>query len=191
MRENRPLLNDPAVLDALSHPVRLDVLGYLMSSGPATASVCARAVGDTPSNCSYHLRVLAGHGLVDQVESSDGRERPWRATITGFETEPSSSDPGDAAAVAAMVGAALQLEYQLAREHLRTRESLAPEWRDTDAQLSYGLRVTPSELHHLIDAIDSLVRPYIAATRDDAPTDAAPAHLSILAFPRPEFATAD
>lgn len=191
MRENRPLLNDPAVLDALSHPVRLDVLGYLMSAGPATASVCARAVGDTPSNCSYHLRVLAGHGLVEQVESADGRERPWKATITGFGTESASPDPAGAAAVAAMVGAALQLDYQLAREHLRTRESLSPDWRDTDAQLSYGLRVTPGELHRIVDAIDAVVRPYIAATREDAPADAAPAHLSILAFPRPNFEVED
>lgn len=63
MQERRVNLTDPAVVDALAHPVRLDVLGYLMSVGPATASQCARAVGDTPSNCSYHLRVLASHGL--------------------------------------------------------------------------------------------------------------------------------
>ncbi|HEY5222831.1 MAG TPA: helix-turn-helix domain-containing protein [Microbacteriaceae bacterium] len=187
MHENRPLLNDPAVLDALSHPVRLDVLSYLMSEGPATASVCARAVGDTPSNCSYHLRVLAKHGLVEQVASDDGRERPWKATITGFTTDLSSSDPADVAATAAMVGASLQLDYQLAREHLRTRESLPQPWRDTDAHLNYGLRVTPEELHSIVDAIDAVIRPYIAATRDNAPTDAEPAHLSVLAFPRPTF----
>ena len=64
MHENRPNLSDPAVIDALAHPVRLDVLGYLMSVGSATASQCARAVGDTPSNCSYHLRVLAAHGFA-------------------------------------------------------------------------------------------------------------------------------
>jgi DNA-binding IclR family transcriptional regulator len=54
----------------------MDVLSFLMSTGPATASTCARAVGDSPSNCSYHLRVLAAHGLVEQDVSSDGRERP-------------------------------------------------------------------------------------------------------------------
>ena len=84
MQERRTQLTDPAVLDALAHPVRLDVLGHLMSAGPATASQCARAVGDTPSNCSYHLRVLAAHGLVEPDGSGDGRSRPWRATVTGF-----------------------------------------------------------------------------------------------------------
>lgn len=187
MRENRMLLSDPAVLDALSHPVRLDVLGYLMSEGAATASVCARAVGDTPSNCSYHLRVLAKHGLVEQQASPDGRERPWKATITGLAIEPSDDEPGTDAASAAMASASLQLDHQLAREHLRTRESLPQEWRQVDAHAAYGLRVTPDELKQIVERIDAVVRPYIAATRDDAPNDAEPAHLAVLAFPRPRF----
>lgn len=186
MHENRKLLSDPAVIDALSHPVRLDVLGYLMSEGTATASVCARAVGDTPSNCSYHLRVLAKHGLVEQQASPDGRERPWKATVTGLAIEP-SDDASDGAASAAMASASLQLDHQLAREHLRTRESLPSQWRQIDAHAAYGLRVTPDELKHIVEQIDAVVRPYIAATRDDAPSDAEPAHLAVLAFPRPRF----
>lgn len=188
MREQRLVLRDPAVLDALSHPVRMDVLSFLMSTGPATASTCARAVGDSPSNCSYHLRVLAAHGLVEQDVSSDGRERPWKSTITGFSVDPSIDDPEDGAAVAALAAASLQLDHQLAREHLRTRDSLPERWRDIDAHLSYGIRVTPDELQHIVEAIDAIVRPYIAATRDDAPDDAEPAQLSVLAFPRPQFA---
>src|ERR1700704_5103790 len=93
MEPNRPLVTDPAALEALALPVRLDVLNYLMSNGPATASVCARAVGDTPSNCSYHLRTLARHGLVETVSSPDGRERPWRATVTGLRTVKAGLDP--------------------------------------------------------------------------------------------------
>lgn len=80
------------MLETLAHPVRL-ALTYLISNGPATASVCARAVGDTPSNCSYHLRRLGRHGLVEPVASTDGRQRPWRATITGFETPDPDADP--------------------------------------------------------------------------------------------------
>src|ERR1700759_5782882 len=88
MAERRPVLTDPEVLEALAHPVRLDLLTYLMSDGPASASQCARAVGDTPSNSSYHLRTLARHGLVEPVQSPDRRQRPWRATITGFTPPP-------------------------------------------------------------------------------------------------------
>jgi len=187
MDENRRRLDDPEALEALAHPVRLNLLGYLMSEGPATASACARAVGDSPSNCSYHLRKLAKHGLVETVESGDGRERPWRATVTGLDTHLDSEDPDLAASAADMVAASLQLEYQLAREHLRTRDRLEPEWRETDAHMSYGLRVSPDELRTLVEQIDALVRPYIAATRGDAPDDSAIAELSVLAFPRPTF----
>lgn len=183
--ENRPRLDDPAVLDALAHPVRLDLLSYLMSDGPATASECARAVGDTPSNCSYHLRVLAKHALVESVGSDDGRERPWRATITGFSTEPDID--ADAEGATRVAAASLQLDYQLAREHLRTRDQLSEPWRGIDAHINYVLRVTPAELQRIVEQIDAIARPYIAATRDDAPTDAAAATLSVLAFPRSEF----
>jgi len=187
--EHRPNLADPGVLDALSHPVRLDVLGYLMSVGPATASECARAVGDTPSNCSYHLRVLASHGLVVADPSTDGRTKPWRATITGFTTdlpdgvEGSTAQPG----LDAMLEASLQLDHQLAREHVRTRDALPEEWRDVETHAVYGLQVTPDELRSITERIDAVLRPFLAATRTDAPDAAGHAHVSLTAFPRPQF----
>jgi len=185
--ENRPHLDDPAVLDALAHPVRLDLLSYLMSEGPATASECARAVGDTPSNSSYHLRVLARHGLVEAVDSTDGRQRPWRAIITGFSTDADAVADADGMGAARLAAASVQLDYQLAREYLRTREQVAEPWRDIDAHINYGLRVTPTELRTILEQIDAIARPYIAAIRDDAPDGAAAATLSILAFPRVSF----
>jgi DNA-binding transcriptional ArsR family regulator len=186
MQEHRPNLADPGVLEALSHPVRLDVLGYLMSVGPATASECARAVGDTPSNCSYHLRVLSSHGLVVPDESTDGRTRPWRATITGFSTDLPDGSPGRPG-VDAMLEASLQLDYQLAREHVRTRDALPDDWRDVETQAAYGLLVTPDELRGIAERIDEVIRPFLAATRTDAPDGAEHAHVSLTAFPRPQF----
>jgi DNA-binding transcriptional ArsR family regulator len=178
-------LVDAKVLEALAHPVRLDVLGYLMSDGPATASVCARAVGDTPSNCSYHLRVLARHGLVAAQESADGRERPWRATITGFSTEDADAGGPQAAATAALLAASMQLDQRLTREYLARRRQVARRWRDADAFASYTLRVSPDELQALVQRLDDAIRPFIAATRTDGPRDAQLVHLSLQAFPRP------
>jgi DNA-binding transcriptional ArsR family regulator len=185
--ENRRRLADAAALESLAHPVRLDVLAFLMSAGPATASACARAVGDSPSNCSYHLRVLAKHGLVEPVPSGDGRERPWRATVTGLDSDLDSPDPRLAGAAVAVAGAELELDHQRAREHLRTRDSLPAAWRGVEAHMTYGLRVTPEELRSLLEALDALIRPYIAPVRTDAAEDAAIASLSVLAYPRPTF----
>lgn len=91
MQAQRRGTAEPAEVRVLAHPLRLELLTHLMSTGPATASQCARALGDTPSNCSYHLRVLAIHGLVAQDASTDARQRPWRASIDGQATEPDTS----------------------------------------------------------------------------------------------------
>jgi DNA-binding transcriptional ArsR family regulator len=177
--ERRPKLADPAVVDALAHPVRLDVLGYLMSAGPATASECARAVGDSPSNCSYHLRVLAAHGLVEPDDSGDGRSRPWRTNLTGFTVD---LDP-DAGATA-MLAASVELDHSLARKYLRNHDEVPERWRRVDSHASYGLALSPDELAEVVQRIDDVVRPYIQATRTDAPADAEHVHLSFTAFPR-------
>jgi DNA-binding transcriptional ArsR family regulator len=186
MEPRRPVLTDPVVLESLAHPVRLDVLNYLMSDGPATASVCARAVGDTPSNCSYHLRVLEGHGLVASGDSADGRERPWRATITGFDYDLEAIDPATAEArsVAALLAASLQLDQRLTRDYLTHRDRVSATWREADAYAAYTLRLTPDELRDLVARLDGLIRPLIAATRKDPPSDAELVHLGLQAFPR-------
>jgi DNA-binding transcriptional ArsR family regulator len=176
--ERRVALDDPRAVAALAHPVRLDLLGHLMTDGPATASQCARAIGDNPSNCSYHLRVLAELGLVEDDPSADARERRWRATITGFSTDPRTAGSEE------LFAASVQADYQAARQYLRDRARLEKRWRDVDAHAHYGLRVTPEELTDIVERIDAVVRPYIAAVRSVAPQDAGIVNLSFLALPR-------
>jgi DNA-binding transcriptional ArsR family regulator len=183
--DRRPLITDPDVLEALAHPVRLDLLTYLMAAGPATASVCARAVGDTPSNSSYHLRTLARHGLVEAVESADRRQRPWRATITGFEIDPNvDPDTAQGRSNAAILSASVALEQGLLRDYLANRDRASDAWRKADTTFSYTLRVAPDELRRVIAEIDALLRPLIAAGRENAPEDAELVHVNVFAFPR-------
>jgi predicted transcriptional regulator len=184
-RARRPLLTDAEVLAALAHPVRLDLLTYLMAAGPATASTCARAVGDTPSNCSYHLRTLGRHGLVEPVHSDDGRQRPWRATITGFDIEANvDPDTPQGRSNAAIMSASLALEQGLLRDYVAHRDQVSDAWREADNSSSYMLHVTPAELSELNGRIDALVRPLIAARRSDAPLSAELVHVNVFAFPR-------
>jgi DNA-binding transcriptional ArsR family regulator len=183
-REARRTITEPEALRALAHPVRFELLSYLMSNSPATASRCARAVGDTPSNCSYHLRALEKAGLVAAEESADGRERPWRALVTGFSV-PEGADPGTPEGRQATVIAALsvQRDQRLVREHLARRERIAPPWLDADHYSTYTLRLTPDELRALAEQVDALIRPYIAPARDDAPADSALVHFGFHGFP--------
>jgi DNA-binding transcriptional ArsR family regulator len=187
MPERRPVLTDPDVLESLAHPVRLDLLTYLMAKGPASASACARAVGDTPSNSSYHLRTLARHGLVEPVASSDRRERPWRATITGFDLDPvPDPDTASGRGTAAVMAASLALEQRLLRDYLSHRDSVSAAWREVDLASSYTLRISPAELRVLGQQLDALIRPLIAAHRESAPADAELVEVDLYAFPRTE-----
>ncbi|HEY7225066.1 MAG TPA: helix-turn-helix domain-containing protein [Micromonosporaceae bacterium] len=184
-RERRVTIDEPRAMAALTHPVRLDLLTYLMASGAATASQCARAVGDTPSNCSYHLRVLARLGLVGPEESTDGRERPWRALVTGFSVEGFQDEPDSprARGAAALQAVAVQRDHQLVRDYLANRDRVPKRWRAADGYGTYTLRMTPAELNALGEALDALIRPYLAATREDPPHGSDLVHLGLHAFP--------
>jgi DNA-binding transcriptional ArsR family regulator len=183
-REARRTLDEPEAMRVLAHPVRLELLTYLMSNGPATASRCARAVGDTPSNCSYHLRALAKVGLVTADESTDARERPWRALVTGFGIDPDGSGD-DERTIATLM---LQRDQRLTREFLARRDRVAKPWREVAGLSTYTLNLTAEELRVLGERLDALIRPFIAATRDDAPPDAEQVHLGLHAFPLGESA---
>jgi DNA-binding transcriptional ArsR family regulator len=177
--ETRRTVGTPDELAALAHPLRLDLLNHLMSSGPATASQCARAIGDTPSNCSYHLRYLARHGLVEPAqeskESEDNRERPWRATITGFSF-------GSGPQTKTLAAITLQRDHRLAREYLGRIDHVEEAWREVGGLSTYTLRMTSTELAELEQRLDELIRPFIAATR--GPVEGAElVHLGLNAFP--------
>jgi DNA-binding transcriptional ArsR family regulator len=180
--EIRRRIAAPEELEALAHPVRLALIDHLMATGPATASACARAVGDTPSNCSYHLRVLAQVGLVGEVTSGDGRERPWQALVTGFDTASDDSDAVPTPEEARLLAVSMQHEHRLATDYLGRRAQEPPAWRKAGFAGAYTLRMAPDELSELTGKLDVLIRPYIAATRDQPPADAELVHLGLQAF---------
>jgi DNA-binding transcriptional ArsR family regulator len=180
--EVRRRITEPKALEALAHPVRLALIDHLMAAGPATASACARAVGDTPSNCSYHLRTLAKVELVEEVTSADGRERPWRALITGFDLATDEGAP-ITPQEEQLVAVSVQRDQQFVRDYLARREQVPARWRRADVYRTYTLRLTPQELRRLDAEIDALIRPYIAPVREDAPRGSALVHLGIQAAP--------
>ena len=87
---------DPTALKALSHPVRLRMLGLLRADGPATASSLALRLGLNSGATSYHLRQLHQHGyVVDDTERGNGRDRWWKAA---HQATRARAGAGDAAA---------------------------------------------------------------------------------------------
>jgi len=181
-QEIRRRIAEPEALEALAHPLRLELITHLMAAGPATASACARAVRDSPSNCSYHLRVLAQVGLVDEVVSADGRERPWQALITGFDTGSDDSEAAMSPEESNLLAVSVQRDQRVLRQYLSRRDGEPGPWRQADLFHAYTLRLAPDELRELNRKLDAAIRPYIAATRVPAPDASELVHVDVHAF---------
>jgi DNA-binding transcriptional ArsR family regulator len=189
--ETRRHVTDVGALRALAHPIRYRLLGHLMALGSQTASQCADAVGESPSNCSYHLRELARYGLVEReapAPDGDRRDRPWRPVATGLR-QGRSTDEGATAVEAALtrrlVHAGIDLDADLAHRAADAHDDQPADWRAAETMATYGLLVTPAELSTITAAVDAVVRPWIGLTRADAPANARPVHVQLAAFLRP------
>lgn len=86
MPETRDIrLIDPAALKALAHPLRVQILDELSLYGPATATGLAGSLRESSGATSYHLRQLAKHLFVREVDGrGTGRERWWERTPGGL-----------------------------------------------------------------------------------------------------------
>ena len=153
-------ITDPKALRALAHPVRQRVVTELYSGEVLTATEASRICDVTPSAMSYHLRALATWGIVERVESGDGRERPWRAVADSITITPGAHR---AAGIVADLEAGLdRLAAAVAdgEEHGMTARG--------------RLWLTDEEERELREALHALVRSYGGRTSRDHPEGARP-----------------
>lgn len=147
-------LEDARLLRAMAHPLRLRLIGTLRMDGPATASQLARRLDESSGATSYHLRILAKYGFVeDDSERNRGRERWWRAADEGMEWSIDTDDRG-------MLEADRALGQQLVAEYARWIERWYREmpgwdrrWRAAANATDQWFELTPAELRELSDEV--------------------------------------
>jgi DNA-binding transcriptional ArsR family regulator len=157
-------LSDPRAMRALAHPTRLRILDYLYQHGPATATQCAAIVGESPSDCSYHLRTLAKWGFVEGLPAR-GRQRPWRPvarTIKWAMHEENANQYGEATS-ALLREVVLQDEERLEQYLLHEADFPEP-WRQTVDFASATAYLTLPELIELKERYHDLIREYLPRT---------------------------
>src|SRR3954471_13650256 len=94
MDRSSSIVPSPTALKALTHPVRVRMLGLLRVDGPATATTLAARLGLNTGATSYHLRQLEKHGfVVEDAERGNGRARWWRAAPTTTRTDLAALPP--------------------------------------------------------------------------------------------------
>ncbi|MCJ0978849.1 helix-turn-helix domain-containing protein [Rhodococcus sp. ARC_M12] len=142
-------LTDMSELKALTHPIRLRLLYALRANKSMTATQLGDLVDESPASVSYHLRKLAEHGFVKEVENgSDKRQRWWsEANEEGFSwSENDFSDSPESLSVAkASKDSWLAHQWSRLRDFDRTSESWGPEWVSAAFSTDNVLRLTASE----------------------------------------------
>jgi DNA-binding transcriptional ArsR family regulator len=154
-------IQDAQVLRAMAHPLRLRLIGALRKDGPATASQLARRLGESSGATSYHLRILAKYGFVeDAADRNRGRERWWRASDEGVEWSTDTDDLG-------LVEADRTLGRQLVAEYGRWLQRWYDEtptwdrsWRAAAMGTDQWFELTPGELRELSDEVLAVLERY-------------------------------
>ena len=173
----------PEGLRALSHPVRLRMLGLLRAEGPATATSLAVRLGLNSGATSYHLRQLHQHGfVVDDLERGNGRERWWKAAHQSTSTEP-PANPDERAAQDAFLQAVAVVQTELLQRAVEEHELLPDPWREASRFNDWMVRLTPRKAAALVSAMEAVVE---GVDEDDDETAGVGEFMIVMqAYPRP------
>ncbi|WP_326629237.1 helix-turn-helix domain-containing protein [Nonomuraea fuscirosea] len=180
-------LSDPKAMRALAHPARLMILNRLNVEGSATATEVAEIAGITPSAASYHLRMLAKYGFVeDAPPRGDGRERLWKAVGKPVSVGVQPDDQPDVREAKVTLITAFRREANEEAERALANIDQEPEeWRDATLFGRYRIRVDAEELAQLNREIGKLIEPFVVQRRREgvAPKGARVAEAQVNLFP--------
>lgn len=184
-------MTDPAVIRAVAHPTRMAILACL-ADGPATATECSQAAGESPSSCSYHLRTLAKLGFVEEVPSDDRRERRWRLALQEVGIPKRAQDSAEVLKASRLWGRQwVAIEQRVLARYLATQADEPREWEKAATFSSSEVQLTPDELIELGEQVGALLEPYVERQRHGSPPRRArPVRFVLTAFPRPADADA-
>src|SRR6478735_6913375 len=170
-------------MKALTHPVRVRILGMLRIDGPATATTLAARLGLNSGATSYHLRQLAQHGFVaEDTDRGNGRDRWWKAahqsttTDTAGPAEPEARDTLDAYLQSVVV-----VMTELLQRSVEELAVLPEEWREATTYSDWVVRLTPRRALAVIEQLMSAM--HEIDEEDDE--EAVPFVLQLSAFPYP------
>ncbi|MFI5801878.1 helix-turn-helix domain-containing protein [Streptomyces sp. NPDC051561] len=129
------------------HPLRLALLDLLAETGTLTSTQAAAHLGHSSGLCSFHLRQLARHGLIEEAPNTDGRARPWQLRWNTAQADaPSPALHHD-------------LEDESFRHWLAHRDRAPAAWQ-RDESFSAVLHLTPAEMAELGTSLRALLAPY-------------------------------
>jgi predicted transcriptional regulator len=184
-------LTDPKAIRALAHPLRWALLEALGQAGTLTATQASEMLGESPTNCAFHLRTLAKYGFVEEAGGGRGRERPWRQLYDSMSWRTRMDDPQASQAAEALDQVWLDRSLTRARRNLMSMGRWPKAFDDALGTSSSRLYVTPEEADELYtelrQAFERLAGMHnrFAERKDPKvrPADAVPVEFVLLGYP--------
>ena len=154
-------VTDLAGLRALSHPLRLRLLGLLRVNGQATATSLGQTVGAAPNAVSYHLRQLAKAGFIEpaDVPPGDRREHAWQAShdVTSWEETSFVDSTESQVALDALRSHVVDAHIEAIERYQRSEAQLPEQWRQAAGFGDLIFRATPDDLRAVRDDVEAVV----------------------------------
>lgn len=169
-------LTDPQSMRALAHPVRLAIMSRLQRFGPATASELSSHVGATPSVTSWHMRHLAGFGLVrDAAPGKDRRARRWEAVGRGYRfAVPAGDEDSEGVAAARVLSQLVFAQNALVPQEWSAdvEPQLTGPWRQVAGVSNTRVVVSADEAEAINAAVEAILAPFVLREPGDRPDGA-------------------
>jgi len=178
-------IRDAQTARAMAHPLRIRLVEELAFRGPMTATQLAERLGESPANCSWHLRQLAKYGFVEEAGGGPGRLRPWRLSHIGMRFTDVHEDPETAIAARALDRTLRERYFAHLQEFYASRDSYPREWQATTGGSEFILHVTPDELRAVDQQVTEILMSYKARLEDPAlrPPGSLPVEVLLFAYP--------
>jgi DNA-binding transcriptional ArsR family regulator len=179
-------VDDAPTLRALAHPIRMALLEALGRREPLNATEAAEIIGESPSACSFHFRMLAKYGLVEDAGGDTGRRRPWRrASPAGFMFPAVSDDPQAGLAASALSDVLWGRYLDRVRTVLARRPALSAAQEALTSAAQTVAYVTRPEAEQVMAELLAIVSRYQDRLADQSlrPADAVPLELLLFTYP--------
>jgi len=179
------LFGDARVLRALSHPIRIQILGSLRNYGPATATTLAHRLGLDTGTTSYHVRQLAANGLVVEDDTQgNARDRWWKAAhrSTVFnDLEVARENPE--LAISYLSSVARINTAQIFR-YIDDFPRFPKAWQEASTQYDRTIQLTAKQLLEMGEELEAVAEKYRALSEGKPARGSKRVMVQIYAFPR-------
>lgn len=180
---------DAGALRALAHPLRVQIYDILSQYGPQTASSLAARLGESSGATSYHLRALAAHDLIREVEGKGtGRERWWERPKGGvtFANPEAMRTPSGRAATQLVMAEFFRRRQQQLLDYVNRGIINEPEtWQESSLLSTSTARMTVEQTEKLGREIQALVDAATDKYRDQQGEGVRPVTIRADIFPLP------